>query len=122
MRTAPRGQDACETRRSGAGRTWDTGTDLASVDFAAVAAALEIHARRVTDPAHVGDALAEALAHPGPALVDVVTDPNALVMPPQISAAQVQGFALAATRIVLDGGVGKMIDLARANLRNIPRP
>jgi pyruvate dehydrogenase (quinone) len=43
-------------------------------------------------------------------------------MPPQISAAQVQGFALAATRIVLDGGVGKMIDLARANLRNIPRP
>jgi pyruvate dehydrogenase (quinone) len=100
----------------------DTGTDLAPVDFAAVAAALDIHARRVTDPSDVGDALAEALAHPGPALVDLVTDPNALSMPPQITAAQVQGFALAATRIVLDGGVGKMLDLARANLRNIPRP
>jgi pyruvate dehydrogenase (quinone) len=100
----------------------DTGTDLAPVDFAAVAAALDIYARRVTDPSDVGAALAEALAHPGPALVDIVTDPNALSMPPQISAAQVQGFALAATRIVLDGGVGKMIDLARANLRNIPRP
>ena len=24
--------------------------------------------------------------------------------------------------LVLDGGVGKMIDLARSNLRNIPRP
>jgi pyruvate dehydrogenase (quinone) len=36
--------------------------------------------------------------------------------------AQVKGFALAATRTVLDGGVGKMIDLARSNLRNIPRP
>jgi pyruvate dehydrogenase (quinone) len=100
----------------------DTGTDLAPVDFAAVAAALDIHARRVTDPSDVGDALAEAFAHPGPALVDLVTDPNALSMPPQITAAQVQGFALAATRIVLDGGVGKMLDLARANLRNIPRP
>jgi len=28
-------------------------------------------------------------------------------------------LALAATRTVLDGGVGKMIDLARSNLRSI---
>jgi len=30
------------------------------------------------------------------------------------------GFALAATKIVLNGGVGKMLEMARSNLRNIP--
>jgi pyruvate dehydrogenase (quinone) len=51
-----------------------------------------------------------------------VTDPIALSIPPHISADQVKGFAFAAGRTVLDGGVGKMLDMARANLRNIPRP
>jgi pyruvate dehydrogenase (quinone) len=100
----------------------DAGTDLAPVDFAAVGEALGIRSWRVTEPADLGGSLADALAHPGPALVDVVTDANALSMPPNITASQVRGFALAATRTVLDGGVGKMLDLARANLRNIPRP
>jgi hypothetical protein len=33
---------------------------------------------------------------------------------------QMAGFALAATKIVLDGGAGQMLEMARANLRNIP--
>jgi pyruvate dehydrogenase (quinone) len=49
-----------------------------------------------------------------------VTDPNALSMPPHVSAAQVRGFALAATKVVLSGGVGRMLEMARSNLRNIP--
>jgi len=97
------------------------GTDHPKVDYAAVASALGFHAQRVTEPAELRDALSGALAHRGPALVDVVTDPNALSLPPHITGAQVRGFALAATRTVLDGGVGKMIELARTNLRNIPR-
>ncbi|MFI7312275.1 hypothetical protein [Streptomyces hygroscopicus] len=54
--------------------------------------------------------------------MDVRTDPNALSLPPHITAQQVRGFALASTRTVLDGGVGRMLDLARSNIRNIPRP
>jgi pyruvate dehydrogenase (quinone) len=96
-------------------------TDHAPVDFAAVARAAGIHAVRVTEPSDIRAALAEALAHPGPALVDLVTDPNALSLPPHITAAQVRGFALAASKIVLTGGVGRMIDMARSNLRNVPR-
>ncbi|WP_354641759.1 pyruvate dehydrogenase [Kitasatospora camelliae] len=96
--------------------------DNGDVDYAAIARACGIAAKRVTDPAKVREVLAEALERPGPALVDVVTDPNALSIPPQITAAQVKGFALAAGRTVLAGGVGRMIDLARSNLRNIPRP
>ncbi|GAB2661795.1 pyruvate dehydrogenase [Saccharopolyspora gloriosae] len=100
----------------------DFGTDHDSIDFAAVAAAAGIHSVRVDQPAQVRDALAGALAHPGPALVDVVTDPNALSIPPRITGTQVKGFALAVSRTVLSGGVGKMVQLARSNLRNVPRP
>ncbi|MFJ9445226.1 pyruvate dehydrogenase [Kitasatospora sp. NPDC101235] len=96
--------------------------DNGDVDYAGIARAMGIQAKRVTEPSRVREVLAEALERPGPALVDVVTDPNALSIPPRITAAQLKGFALAASRTVLSGGVGRMIDLARSNLRNIPRP
>ncbi|HEX3780752.1 MAG TPA: pyruvate dehydrogenase [Pseudonocardiaceae bacterium] len=99
----------------------DFETDHDPVDFAAIAHGVGIHSVRVEKPTEVRSGLQEAFAHPGPALIDVVTDPNALSVPPHITAAQVKGFALAAGKVVLEGGVGKMIDLARSNLRNIPR-
>jgi pyruvate dehydrogenase (quinone) len=74
------------------------------------------------DPRDVRAALAEAMGRDGPVLVDLVTDPNALSMPPHITMDEVAGFALAASKIVLGGGVGRMLDVARSNLRNIPRP
>ena len=40
-----------------------------------------------------------------------------LAVPPTITGEQVKGFALASTKVVLGGGVGRMLDLARANLR-----
>ncbi|WP_329518743.1 pyruvate dehydrogenase [Spirillospora sp. NBC_01491] len=97
-------------------------TDHEAVDFAAIARGAGIAAVRVEKPADVRAALATALAAPGPYLVDLVTDPNALSLPPRITPQQVKGFALAAGKTVLTGGVGKMVDLARSNLRNIPRP
>lgn len=100
----------------------DFGTDHAPVDYAAIAAAAGIGSLRVEDPSDVREALATAFATPGPFLLDVVTDPDVLAMPPNISRAQMKGFALAAGKIVLNGGVGRMIDMAKANLRSIPRP
>ena len=97
-------------------------TDHPHVDYAAVAAAIGMRALRVERPDQVRDALREALAAHEPVLVDVVTYPNALSMPSRITADQVAGFALSAGRTVLQGGVGTMVDMARSNLRNIPRP
>jgi pyruvate dehydrogenase (quinone) len=54
-------------------------------------------------------------------LIDVVTDPDALSMPPKVTAQQIRGFATASTKIVLGGGVGKMVDMAASNVRNLPR-
>jgi len=98
----------------------DFETDHANVNYAAIAEAAGIHAVRVEQPKDIRAGLKDALAYPGPALVDLVTDPNALSMPPHISGAQVKGFALAAMKVVLSGGVGRMLEMARSNLRNIP--
>lgn len=97
-------------------------TDHEPTNFAAIATGAGIDAIRCEDPAQVRATLVDGLARPGPVLMEFVTDANALSIPPAITAEQIKGFALSASRTILDGGVGKMIDLARANLRNIPRP
>ncbi|WP_369042578.1 pyruvate dehydrogenase [Streptomyces sp. Midd1] len=98
------------------------GTTNKNPDFAAVAQACGAYGVRVEKPKQLAGALRDAFAHKGPALVDVVTDPNALSIPPKISSDMVTGFALSASKIVLDGGVGRMLQMARSNLRNVPRP
>jgi pyruvate dehydrogenase (quinone) len=95
------------------------GTDNGTVDYAAIARAAGIPAARVDKPGELHGAIGAALGHDGPYLVDVVTDPDALPLPPHVTVAEVRGFALASSKIVLEGGVGTMIELARANLRNI---
>ncbi|MFE1847655.1 pyruvate dehydrogenase [Streptomyces sp. NPDC059515] len=98
------------------------GTAMKNPDFAAVARACGAHGVRVEKPKELAGALKSAFRHKGPALVDVVTDPNALSIPPKISKEMVTGFALSASKMVLDGGVGRMVQMARSNLRNVPRP
>ncbi|MFF6873527.1 pyruvate dehydrogenase [Streptomyces sp. NPDC012450] len=98
------------------------GTTNKNPDFAAVARAAGAYGVRVEKPKQLAGALKAAFKHKGPALVDVVTDPNALSIPPKIKADMVTGFALSASKMVLDGGVGRMLQMARSNLRNVPRP
>ncbi|MFC5954163.1 pyruvate dehydrogenase [Streptomyces pratens] len=98
------------------------GTAMKNPDFAAVARACGAHGVRVEKPKELAGALKAAFKHKGPALVDIVTDPNALSIPPKISKEMVTGFALSASKMVLDGGVGRMAQMARSNLRHVPRP
>jgi pyruvate dehydrogenase (quinone) len=99
----------------------DFETDHADVDFAAIAGGAGIPSVRITDPKRLKKDLGQALRRKGPVLIDVVTDSGALSMPPKITAQQIRGFAMASTRVVLAGGVGKMVNLAASNVRNIPR-
>ena len=69
-------------------------------DFAAVARACGAYGVRVEKPKDAaGRAARTPSRHKGPALVDVVTDPNALSIPPKITGEQVSGFALSASKI-----------------------
>jgi pyruvate dehydrogenase (quinone) len=98
------------------------GTDSPPIDYAAVAQAVGIPSVRVEDPAQIRSALRQAFAHDGPALVDLVTDPRALSLPPKITRAQVSGFTAAMSKEILGGGMGEVMAMARSNLRNVPRP
>jgi pyruvate dehydrogenase (quinone) len=95
------------------------GTDLDNPDFAAVARAAGLFGVRVEHPSELDDALRAAFAHPGPAVVDVVTARQELALPPKISFAQARGFTLWATRSVLSGDGGAVLEVARTNLRQL---
>ena len=98
------------------------GTTSRNPDFSAIARAAGAYGVRVEKPKQLTATLRDAFRHKVPAPVDVVTDPDALSVPPRISAEMMTGFALSAGKIVLDGGVGRMIQMARSNLPDIPRP
>ncbi|KQZ22585.1 MULTISPECIES: ubiquinone-dependent pyruvate dehydrogenase [Microbacterium] len=95
------------------------GTDLTNPSFAAIAEAMGIFARRVENSEDLPEAVREVLAHDGPALLDVVTERQELSMPPAIEAEQVKGFALYAIRTVMSGRGDELLDLARANWRQL---
>lgn len=99
----------------------DFGVDVPGTNYAAIAEAMGWHAVRVEKPQDLEKAYAEALAHKGPSLIDIVTDPMALSIPPKITSDQVFGFATAMSKIVLNGGAGEAVAMGRSNLRNIPR-
>lgn len=94
----------------------DVGCDLHNPDFAAMAEAMGIKGIRVADPQQLESAIAAALAHPGPVLVDVVTPRQELIMPPTTTVAQAGQFGLFMMKAVLDGRAGELIDLAAVNV------
>jgi pyruvate dehydrogenase (quinone) len=92
------------------------GTDFKNPNFAAMAEAIGIRGFRLEDPADVPDAIAMALAHDGPALVDAVVSRQELAMPPAITLEMAKGFTLYMVRAVMSGRGDELIDLARTNL------
>ena len=97
-------------------------TDSPAIDYAAIAQAIGIPSVRVEQPTAIRDALQQAFSHDGPALIDLVTDPRALSLPPKITRQQLTGFTAAMSKEVLGGGLGEVMAMARSNLRNVPRP
>ena len=95
------------------------GTDLDNPDFAGIARSAGLLGARVTRADELEDALREAFASDGPALVEVRTARHELSLPPKLSYGELKGFTLYATRTVLSGGGEELIDLARTNLREL---
>ncbi|MDM0015570.1 ubiquinone-dependent pyruvate dehydrogenase [Variovorax sp. J22P168] len=94
----------------------DGTTDLRNPDFAAMARAVGIRGLRVELASELPDALRQALAEPGPVLVDVVTAKQELVIPPAIQAEQAKGFGLYMLKAVMNGRGDEIVELAHTNL------
>ena len=73
------------------------GCELEPIDFARMAEAVGIRAITIDDPARCGEQLREALAAPGPCLIEAVVDPYEPPFPPSIEVKQAlnMGKALA---------------------------
>ena len=71
------------------------GCELQPIDFAAVARGFGAHAVHIEDPEQCGALLDEALALPGPTVIEAVIDPFVPPMPPKISVEQATQFAKA---------------------------
>ena len=94
----------------------DTGCDLKNPNFAAMAEAMGIKAIRVEKPQDLKGAVAEMLAHDGPALLDVATARQELVMPPVTTADEAYHFGLFLLKAVLDGRGRELVHLTKENL------
>jgi pyruvate dehydrogenase (quinone) len=92
------------------------GTNLINPNFAAVAQAMGVFGRRVEQPADLQQALADAFAYDGPAIVDVVTARQELSIPPAITLEQAKGFSLYAIRTILAGRGDELLDLITTNV------
>ena len=99
-----------------AGGFVDVNCDLKNPNFAAMSEAMGIKAIRVEKPQELEAAITAFLAHDGPALLDVVSARQELVMPPVTTLDEAHHFGLFTLRAVLDGRGRELIDLARENL------
>jgi pyruvate dehydrogenase (quinone) len=95
------------------------GTEMHNPDFSAVAKAIGFYAERVERKADLAPAIERAFAHPGPALLDVTTDPNAMSAPPKTTYEEARGFALAMTRMVMDHRGDQVFELVKDNIRGM---
>ncbi|WP_024275717.1 ubiquinone-dependent pyruvate dehydrogenase [Hyphomicrobium sp. 802] len=94
----------------------DTGCDLKNPDFAATARAMGVKGIRVERPQDLRSAITEAFNHDGPALVDVVSARQEMIMPPKATLAEATHFSMFMLKAVLDGRAKQLIDLAKVNI------
>lgn len=94
-------------------------TDMVNPDFSLIAQAMGFPGRNVYEPDEVEEAIREAIAHPGPFLLNVFTNPNALAMPPKIEIGQMLGMTKAMSKLMLGGRSGEVVDTVKSNYKHL---
>lgn len=97
----------------------DWQTDMLNPDFAQVAEAMGMTGFNVSDPNEVLTTLLNAFEIEGPVLVNIMTDPNALAMPPKIEVSQMFGFAQSMYKLLINGRTKEVIDTINSNYKHI---
>lgn len=100
-----------------AGGIPDFGVDFKNFNFAKIAEGAGIQSFRVERASDVRDAVKAALKQKGPALVDVVTNPYELSVPPRISGEQARGFSLFLMKEVMLGNVKEVFEELKTNIK-----
>lgn len=97
----------------------DNETDMLNPDFTLVAQAMGMRGHTVSQPDEVLPSLIEAFNSPDPVLLNIMTDPNALAMPPEIEWDQMTGFAQAMYKMLINGRSQEIIDTIQSNYKHL---
>ncbi|MCS3557022.1 MULTISPECIES: thiamine pyrophosphate-dependent enzyme [Sphingobacterium] len=97
----------------------DNETNMINPDFAAIAEAMGFKGMNVHKPEEVRNAVEFALSHPGPILLNVFTNPNALAMPPKVDFDQMVGMAKSMSKLMLGGKMQEVLDTIKSNYKHL---
>ncbi len=92
-------------------------TDLKNPDFAKMAQAIGMTGIRVEKPCEADELIRCAFETPGPVLVDLVTDPNAVVVPPAVSMSMAANFSLGLGKMALAGHLDESLSVVKSSLK-----
>lgn len=93
----------------------DWQTDMVNPPFDKVAEAIGFTAFEIRETKKVESSLRKALETPGPVLVNVYTDPNALAMPPDVEWNQVEGFLTSMVKMIAHGRTDEVMENVKTN-------
>ncbi|HEY8919005.1 MAG TPA: thiamine pyrophosphate-dependent enzyme [Chitinophaga sp.] len=97
----------------------DNETDMVNPDFGVIARAMGFKGITVHSPEGVKGALQTAIDDEGPVLVNIMTNPAALAMPPKVEWEQVKGYALSMSKLILGGRMDEVLDTVKSNYKHL---
>lgn len=97
----------------------DWQTSMYNPDFEIIAKAMGMEGYTVSNPEDVSPVLIKAIKSEGPVLINVMTDPNALAMPPKIELGQMTGFAQSMFKLIMNGKTKEVLDTIQSNYKHI---
>ena len=97
----------------------DNQTDMYNPDFSRVALSMGMAGYNVINPDELLPTLTKAFTTDGPVLINVMTDPNALAMPPRVEFSQMVGFAQTMYKLMMEGRTKKILDTIDTNIRHL---
>ena len=97
----------------------DWQTNMYNPDFEIIAKAMGMKGYTVSNPEDVSPVLIKAINSEGPVLINVMTDPNALAMPPKIELGQMTGFAQSMFKLIMNGKTKEVLDTIQSNYKHI---
>jgi pyruvate dehydrogenase (quinone) len=97
----------------------DNETDMVNPDFGVIARAMGFKGITVHSPEGVKVALQTAIDDEGPVLVNIMTNPAALAMPPKVEWEQVKGYALSMSKLILGGRMDEVLDTVKSNYKHL---
>jgi pyruvate dehydrogenase (quinone) len=97
----------------------DNETDMVNPDFALVAQAMGFKGITVHHQEDVKGAMEQAIKEDGPVLLNILTNPNALAMPPKVEWEQAKGYAITMSKLILGGRMDEVMDIVRSNYKHL---